>query len=348
MQYTHGGDIWSCPAPVLDFSANLNPLGMPPEVKAAAEAAIADAVHYPDPACRRLTAGIAARDRVRPEQVLCGAGAADLIFRLVWAQRPRRAMVTAPTFSEYGQALRAAGAEVISHRLRKEDGFDLTEDILRPIGHDLDMLFLCTPNNPTGRTVPTALLEAVARRCGEMGVRLVVDECFLELTDGAQGLAGRLEEFPTLILLRAFTKSYAIPGLRLGYCLTADRALLERMEACAPAWAVSVPVQAAGLAALERPGWPEQARAVIGPAREALLAALRELGLEVWPGQANYLLFRATGQYDLKERMAARGILLRSCANYDGLGPDYYRAAVRLPGENERLISTLRAILVEN
>lgn len=348
MQYTHGGDIWSCPAPVLDFSANLNPLGMPPEVKAAAEAAIADAVHYPDPACRRLTTGIAARDGVRPEQVLCGAGAADLIFRLVWAQRPRRAMVTAPTFSEYGQALRAAGAEVMSHRLRKEDGFDLTEDILRPIGHDLDMLFLCTPNNPTGRTVPTALLEAVARRCGEMGVRLVVDECFLELTDGAQGLAGRLEEFPTLILLRAFTKSYAIPGLRLGYCLTADRALLERMEACAPAWAVSVPAQAAGLAALERPGWPEQARAVIGPAREALFAALCELGLEVWPGQANYLLFRATGQYDLKERMAARGILLRSCANYDGLGPDYYRAAVRLPGENERLISTLRAVLVEN
>ena len=348
MQYAHGGDIWSCPAPVLDFSANLNPLGMPPQVRQAAEASITDAVHYPDPTCRRLTAGIAARDGVKPEQVLCGAGAADLIFRLVWAERPRRAMVTAPTFSEYAQALLAAGAEIISHRLRTEDGFDLREDILCRIGHDLDMLFLCTPNNPTGRTIPPALLEAVAKRCGETGVRLVVDECFLELTDGARGLAGRLEEFPALILLRAFTKSYAIPGLRLGYCLTADRALLERMEACAPAWAVSVPAQAAGLAALERPGWPEQARAVIGPAREALLAALRELGLEVWPGQANYLLFRATGQYDLKERMAARGILLRSCANYDGLGPDYYRAAVRLPGENEQLISTLRAVLVEN
>ena len=348
MQYTHGGDIWSCPAPVLDFSANLNPLGMPPQVRQAAEASITDAVHYPDPACRKLTAGIAARDGVKPEQVLCGAGAADLIFRLVWAERPRRAMVTAPTFSEYGQALRAAGAEVISHRLRREDGFDLTEDILRHIDHDLDMLFLCTPNNPTGRTIPTQLLETIARRYGEMGVRLVVDECFLELTDGAQGMAGRLEEFPTLFLLRAFTKSYAIPGLRLGYCLTADRPLLEKMEACAPAWAVSVPAQAAGLAALEQPGWPQQARAVIGPARERLLSELGELGLEVWPGQANYLLFRAPGQCDLKERMAERGILLRSCANYDGLGPDYYRAAVRLPEENERLISTLRAVLVEN
>ena len=120
------------------------------------------------------------------------------------------------------------------------------------------------------------------------------------------------------------------------------------MEACAPAWAVSVPAQAAGLAALEQPGWPEQARAVIAPARERLFAELRGLGLEVWPGQANYLLFRAAGQCDLKERMAARGILLRSCANYDGLGPDYYRAAVRLPEENEQLISTLRAVLAEN
>lgn len=164
-----------------------------------------------------------------------------------------------------------------------------------------------------------------------MGVRLVVDECFLELTDGAQGMAGRLEEFPTLFLLRAFTKSYAIPGLRLGYCLTADRALLERMEVCAPAWAVSRARTGSGAGGSGAAGWPQQARAVIGPARERLLAELRGLGLEAWPGQANYLLFRATGQYDLKERMATRGILLRSCANYDGLGPDYYRRRCACP-----------------
>lgn len=346
MQYTHGGDIWSCPAPVLDFSANLNPLGMPPQVRQAAEASITDAVHYPDPACRRLTAGIAARDGVKPEQVLCGAGAADLIFRLVWAERPRRAMVTAPTFSEYGQALRAAGAEVLSHRLRKEDGFDLTEDILRHIDHNLDMLFLCTPNNPTGRTIPTQLLETIARRCGEMGVRLVVDECFLELTDGAQGMAGRLEEFPTLFLLRAFTKSYAMAGLRLGYALSANGGLLERMAAAGPPWSVSTPAQAAGLAALEQcPDWPEKARTLLASERPALSDGLAALGLEVVPGQANYLLFRAAGAADLKERMLMRGVLIRSCANYHGLGNDWYRVCVGQAEQNRRLLAALKEVL---
>ncbi len=344
-EYTHGGDVYGRAETLLDFSANLNPLGMPPAVRRAAEEAVGDAARYPDALCRDLTAAIARRDGVPPGWVLCGNGAADLIFRLAFALRPGRALVTAPTFSEYAQALGAAGCAVTRHTLRREDGFDLTEDVLDALDGDLDLAFFCTPNNPTGRMIDPALLSRILARCAGRGITLAVDECFLELTQGA-GLTGVLEEYPNLILFRAFTKSYAMPGLRLGYCLCAGGGLLERLWGAGQPWSVSAPAQAAGLAALrECPDWPGRARALLAVERPRLADGLRGLGLEVIPGEANYLLFRAPGVTDLKERLLERGVLIRACANYPGLGPDDYRTAVRTAPENDILLEQLREVL---
>ena len=197
-----------------------------------------------------------------PEQVLCGGGAAELIFRLAYALRPRRALVTAPAFSEYEEALTAAGCAVTRHPLRRENRFDVDGGLLDAIAPGVELVFLCTPNNPTGRLVDGALLRAAAEQCRAVGAVLAVDECFLPLSDGAgPGLAPCLAEYPNLLLLRAFTKSYAMAGLRLGYALSANGGLLERMAAAGPPWSVSTPAQAAGLAALEQcPDWPEKAR----------------------------------------------------------------------------------------
>lgn len=342
--YTHGGDIWAFGSPVLDFSANLHPLGMPREVAAAARAAVAEAIHYPDPFCRRLRAAISSLLDVPAEQVICGGGAADLIGRLCLALRPRRAVVTAPTFSEYEQFLRLAGCRVERYGLRGEEQFDLTEPFLDAVEDGVDMVFLCTPNNPTGRLVPPALLERIAARCRERGALLVVDECFITLTDGLSILP-LLDRYPNLFLLRAFTKSYAMPGLRLGYGLCADEALLDRLYAAGQPWGVSTVAQAAGEAACAVPDWPERGRVLLRAERPRLTAALRDLGLTVWEGEANYLLFRAPGDQGLKERLAERGILIRSCANYPGLAGDYYRTAVRTREDNETLIRNLKEVL---
>ena len=152
--YTHGGDILTAKmgfqGEIVDFSANLNPLGMPESVRRAAAAAVKGAVHYPDPLCRVLTEGIARRDGVEREWVLCGNGAADLIFRLAFALRPKRALVTAPTFSEYQEAMEAAGSEVVYHRLTPDNDFNLTDAVLEDLDGRLEMAFFCTPNNPTG------------------------------------------------------------------------------------------------------------------------------------------------------------------------------------------------------
>lgn len=347
--YTHGGDVLTaqaaCGGEVLDFSANLNPLGMPEAVEEAARDAAARCARYPDPLCRELRQVIAAHDGVKEEQVVCGNGAADLIFRLAVALRPRKALVTAPTFSEYEQALSWMGCEMVRYTLDQEKDFDLDSGFLEAIGPGLDLVFLCTPNNPTGRLVPQELLLAAAARCRAVGARLVVDECFLPLATGGPGLAPWLEEEPCLVLLRAFTKSYAMAGLRLGYCLMADESLREALGRCAQPWSVSTPAQAAGVAALTRcPDWAAEGRALVETVRPGLAAGLTAAGCAVVPGQANYLLFRLPGITDLKERLLARGILVRACANYHGLGPDWYRVCVRGEEENRRLLAALSEV----
>ena len=158
-------------------------------------------------------------------------------------------------------------------------------------------------------------------------------------------MAGSLLEHPQLFLLRAFTKTYAVPGLRLGYGLCADGDLLERLYAAAQPWSVSNVAQAAGVAACACRDWPERGREILRVQRPSLLQALRSLGCTVWEGQANYLLFRARGVTDLKERLLGKNILIRSCANYHGLGPDFYRVCVRREEENKRLIQAMREVL---
>lgn len=344
MDLSHGGDLVSAQelyqGEILDFSVNLNPLGPPPEVAAAV--AGADLRQYPDPACRVLRRAVGQMDGVDPARVFCGNGAAEVIFRLALALQPKEALLTAPTFSEYEEALSRVDCRCRFHFLREEESFDVTEAILDCVHPPVDLVMLCTPNNPTGRLIPEALLLQILARCEDIGAVLAVDECFLPLSQGGPGLAPYLADHPKLFLLRAFTKAYAIPGLRLGYGLCGDLDLVRRLEACGPCWNVSGPAQAAGLACLQRRDWPEQGRKQIEALRPSLRQGLEALGCRVIPGQANYLLFRLPGVEDLQDRLLRRGLLIRSCANYRGLGSDWYRVAVGQAGENARLLSALR------
>jgi threonine-phosphate decarboxylase len=301
---------------------------------------------YPDPHCRRLVAALADREGVPEEAILCGAGAAELIFSFCAALRPRTALELAPTFSEYAAALAAAGCRVERCALEEEQGFALTEKLLEELERkSCEVVFLCNPNNPTGRLIPPALLESILALCERRGGWLFVDECFLELSDGGRGtsLAPLLRPGRRLFLLRAFTKSYAMAGLRLGYCLCGEGALLERMGRQTQPWNVSVPAQAAGLAALGEEAYLRESRALIQSERRYLREGLEALGLTVCSSQANYLLVKSPAE--LSGPLLDRGILIRDCANYRGLGPGWYRTAVRRREENRTLLNALGEIL---
>ena len=236
MQLVHGGDWAGYRAQygqdALDFSANVSPLGLPEGVAKAITAALATADRYPDPLCRALRAKLAVHETVPAEHILCGNGAADLIFRLVWAAKPRTALLPAPTFAEYAAALETAGCTVRRHFLREIEDFAVTEAFISAVDEDTDMVFLCQPNNPTGQLTPLALVEALLHRCEACGALLVVDECFLDFLPQSEVLsAKKLLASPNLIILKAFTKLYGMAGVRLGYCLCSNTALLEKMRA---------------------------------------------------------------------------------------------------------------------
>jgi len=341
----HGGGRYGKPVR-LDFSVNTNPLGTPPAVIRAVEASVCRLCQYPDPSCRALVAALAAYEEVPAERILCGSGAAELIFSYCAALRPRRALELAPTFSEYAAALEAVGCRVERHFLRREDGFSLGEDFLRALARtDCDVVFLCNPNNPTGRLASPAVLEEVCAVCRRRSIRLFVDECFLELSDGGRegSLKGHLGEMPGLLLLKAFTKSHAMAGLRLGYCLGGDRALLEAMSRQVQPWNVSLPAQEAGVAALGETAYLEEARRLIGTERARLRQGLEGMGLFVCPSQANFLLLQSASE--LRGPLLERGILIRDCANYHGLGRGWYRVAVKRREENQALLDALAAVV---
>ena len=347
MERTHGGD-WAAfqieyGALPLDFSANISPLGVPEGVRSSIVSAAADADRYPDPLCRSLREAIAKREGVPLERVFCGNGASDLLYRAVWAARPRRALVTAPAFGEYEAALETAGCGIL--RVPLNGDFRLTDDILATIDHNIDIIILCQPNNPAGTTVAPELLRAIAARCGETGSRLLIDECFIDFLDDSSVYTakGLLERYPNLLLLKAFTKLYGLAGVRLGYALCADTAFLGAMRLAGPPWAVSSVAQAAGIAALQEKDYVNSVRRLIRIERPWLYDRLSALGLRVILGEANFLLFRSEAALDAPLR--ERGVLIRRCGDFAGMDDTWYRVAVRTRAENERLIAALGEVL---
>ncbi len=330
----------------LDFSANVNPYGMSPAAREAAIAAVDQAIYYPDPKSRQLVSAIAAHDGVNESCVCVGNGAADLIIRLAAALAPRRALVLAPTFSEYEDALVQAGCQVQRYTLAERCGFVPTASLIDDVVDGIDAVFVCEPNNPTGLCMGRGLLLALLAKCREVGAVLVVDECFNGFlpNPASSSIKDQVENEKGLVVLRAFTKLYGMAGLRLGYLLCSDAGILARIEAHGQSWPVSCVAQAAGVAALTDGEWVDTCLQKIADSRAKLACDLTALGLEVWPGQANYLMFRSpmTGLY---QQLAQHGVLVRDCSNYHGLGPGFYRVAVKDPESNDRLVKAIGDVL---
>ena len=336
----HGGDIYSNDV-LLDLSSNMNPEGMPKEVAEAVRSSAESFGVYPDPYCRRLREAISAAEKVPYDSIICGNGAAELIYSYAYSlPKDRPALIVSPTFSEYEAALSAAGIGTVSYLLRKEEGFSLTDGIL-----DLDMsdycaVFICTPNNPTGLTTDPELLEKIA----STGVKVFCDMCFLDMTDRPDryDIPDLIGRYPNVMILRAFTKSYSMAGIRLGYAISSDGGLLETMSEKTQCWNVSSVAQTAGVVALECTGWLRESVRKISAERARMTEALVSAGIEVWPSEANYLLLRTDA--DLYGEMLKRRILIRDCSNYEGLGKGYYRIAIRTEKENELFLNALREV----
>lgn len=321
---------------LLDFSQNINPLGAPRAVLEAARRALyRESGRYPEPGYSELRGALARYLGVPPKSVVPTNGGAEALFLAAGAAGAGRALVLEPTFSEYAAAARASGMEVARRVARRpEAGFAFDPASLDDLGR-ISLVFLCNPNNPTGDSLGYREVLEVAARVREAGAVLVVDEAFADFAPGVS-VAPMVDE--GLWVARSFTKFFAIPGLRLGCLVSGDA---ERVQALQPSWPVNAVAAAAGIAAAADHGFAETSVAEVSRLRKHLFGALETLpGIQPFPGAANFLLVR--GPEGLAGRLARRGVLVRGCAPFMGLGPEYFRVAVRGEAENGRLVSAIR------
>lgn len=349
---THGGNIYKkakelgiSENQILDYSANISPLGIPSHIKKAMVDAIEGTINYPDPDCTALREAIGRQDGVEPDCVTCGNGGADLLYRLAFGLKPKKVLLPVPAFVEYEEAMTAAGARMVYETM--DEDFHIREDMTERITENTDLVILCNPNNPTGLLTPRRQVLAVLERAKEMHCRVLVDECFLEICREEEQYTVKpyLKEYPNLMILKSFTKLYAIPGVRLGYLLCADREVIAQVNRAGQAWSVSHIAQCAGVAALSH---PEYKAAVIDAVEKELIYMKKEMAnlpLTLYDGRANYLFFRTPGVTDLDRRLESRGIMIRNCSNYVNLGNDYWRIAVKTHEENVILLRELRQAL---
>ncbi|MDR2097285.1 MAG: aminotransferase class I/II-fold pyridoxal phosphate-dependent enzyme [Spirochaetaceae bacterium] len=336
-------------AALIDFSVNVSPLGLPDGAAEAIRRAAADCHKYPDPFCRNLRSALSSLLAVDAGNIVCGNGAGELIYRIVMWKKPRAALICAPSFSDYEKALVEISCNIGYHELSKDD-FSLDDKIMPKID-EAEIVFLCNPNNPTGKTINPILLRDIIRRASKRGITLVIDECFNEFLDepGAHTALPYIDEARNLIILRAFTKIYAMAGLRLGYCVTGSAEDAAALSNTGQAWPVSIPAQAVGIAALSDKDYVKRVRSLVKTERTMMKDAVSKLGIKVLGGEANFIFLKidADSGFDKNtffDSLLRRNILIRGCDNYRSLDESYYRAAVLNRSENAAMIEALREI----
>jgi threonine-phosphate decarboxylase len=348
----HGGDVYQLArslgveiSDLLDFSANINPLGYPPGLTDAVAAALREIVHYPDRRCLALREDLAAYHGLAPEQILVGNGSTELIYLAARALEPRRGLIVTPAFSEYEHALEVARVPAAFYPTPEAHNFALDQ---LPDLRAGDLVFLAHPASPSGVLLDPARFLALADRLEAAGAYLLLDEAFIDFVEEAS-FKGYLERYPRLMILRSFTKFFGIPGIRLG-CLLGAPEVMARLAAAQEPWSVSTVAQFMGRACLADQEYITRTRAFIAAERAFLLERLAALpGLVAFPGTVNYLLVKLTRPgataAGLRQAMLPHRVVIRDASNFRGLNERFFRIAVRGRPENERLLAALAACL---
>ena len=355
-RFRHGGNIYEELSPHgkwLDFSANINPLGMPDSVRKAILEQMDGLVHYPEPDASKLKQAIARHYEVPLEQMIAGNGASELFYLFFHMERPRRVLIPVPSFSEYERSAQSAGAETVFFPLRAEQGFSIDWECLRQATENVDCVILGNPNNPTGTLLPKDGLEELAELCEKKNCWLVVDESFLDFREDMERYTLRhlVQRYPKLFVIQSLTKFYAIPGLRLGFGI-ANEELRERMEQGKDVWNVNLLAQYAGIAALSDEDYAVQSREWLREEQKFLAEAMREFSeVEVFEPTVNFMLLKCRDAALAKKMlkgMKVRGILLRDCSNYPGLETGgYLRMAIRNHEENMVFVQAWKEVIRE-
>ena len=334
---------------ILDFSASINPLGYPENVRKVIWENFDVVLHYPDIDCSSLRKYISRKIGHLEEEIIVGNGSTELFYLIPRALRPTKGVVFQPTFSEFTEALKCSHAEVINNSLFEEDEFRFT--YREGYFHDkkIEMVFLCNPNNPTGQLIEKAVIVNMARQ--HPHITFVVDEAFIDFVAEPErySVIREMGVVRNVIVVRSLTKFYGFPGLRIGY-LVAHADFVKKMMEYKEPWSVNTLAQYAAIVAIEDQEFISGSREFMSHERQYLFDELSKIhGLFPYRPTANFIFMKINltdmTSSSLREQMLEYGIAIRDCSNFIGLNNKYFRVAVRTREENTMLVSTLQKIM---
>jgi len=342
--YKHGGNIYEYDKKLVDFSANINPLGLPPVVKKALLNHIDRVLHYPDPEAKELTGCIARYWGIAKENVLVGNGSAELIYLAANTFKPKTTLIPVPTFSEYERASRSVKTKIQFLKLKEGKDFKFNPHTCEKA----DMLFICNPNNPTGN-----LILKGQKRIGKIANMIIADEAFMDFLPDQKNhtLIWRAVKEKSIIVIRTLTKFFALPGLRIGY-IVAHKDNIKKLKQNKAPWSVNSLAQLAASLILKDKKYITKTYSLISKERDFLFKELNRIeGLRPYPSITNFILIKIEKNHinsgSLTKRLLKKEILIRNCANFRNLNDKYIRAAVRTREENLKLITALKKGLTD-
>ena len=347
LAFSHGGNIYEVKRKfkkeVVDFSANINPLGLPLALRRSLSEGFDKIQHYPDPRARDITKAIAKYWGISAENILLGNGSVELIYLIMFSYRPKTTLIPVPTFSEYERAAKIVNSKIKYVKLREKEDFKIN---LSGLGKS-DLLFLCNPNNPTGN-----LIFKNNKVIDKLSTKLtIIDETFMDFlpNQGDYTLIWKAARKKKIAVLRTFTKFFSLPGLRIGY-IVAHREVINKLKQHQVPWSINSLAQIAAEKILNNKEYISKTYKLIEKERDFLFKGLVKIkGLKPYSSVANFLLIKiekadVTSKF-LREALISKGILLRDCSNFRNLDNKYIRVAVRTRKENLKLLIALKKVI---
>ena len=378
----HGGNIYKVfreknIKEILDYSSNINPYGIPEGLKKRITENLEVLERYPDPDYAELREKLAHLNNVNMSDIVLGNGATEIIFLFMKVINPKKILIVSPTFGEYERAVKAVGTsrnsidlscsddnknienkeiEIEYFELKESDDFKLNIGNLKnQLEKKYDLLIICNPNNPTGKFLKLAETEEILKECNKYDTKLFIDEAFIEfLADGMkESIINTEENKKNLFVTRAFTKFFAIPGLRLGYGMYFDKELEKKISEKKEPWSVNNIAEMAGLTVLDDTEYIEKTLKWITKEKIYMYEKLNEIsGIKVYETEVNFI----TGKIDeklfseglnvkvLREKMLEQGILIRDASNFKFLDERFFRLAIKDRASNDRVIEAMKEI----
>lgn len=363
----HGGNIYKIFREknidkILDYSSNINPYGLPENLKKEIFEKLFVLERYPDPDYIELREKIAEKNNLNIENIIVGNGATEIIFLFMKILSPKKVLIVSPTFGEYERAIKAStlandNLEINYFELKEAENFVLNiKNLETELENNYDLLILCNPNNPTGQFLKLKKLEEILKICEQKNTKLFVDEAFVEFVEDweNESIINSKEKKENLFVIRAFTKFFAIPGLRLGYGICFNNNLLKKMLEKKEPWSVNNIADLAGKTVLDDENYIQKTKEWIKDQKKYMYENLNKIeGLRAYKTEVNFILLKLEDNLlekgldvkNLRKKMLEKGILIRDASNFIYLDKHYFRLAIKDKLNNEKVIETLTSIL---